>query len=106
MVQKDADAAGSSVLEYVCEGFLSDPVQGGFDLRRQAPLAEASAVETYRNAGEFRPLLGVTPQDGDEAQVIQRRRAQVPHQTVHLAHHASHDVRQLRQARAKRSLAR
>jgi hypothetical protein len=84
-LEDDFDVIGARVLGDVVERFLRDSIEGGFDLGRQAIVGETRGVEIGRHAHARRPVLQVVGQRRAQAEIVECRRPQLPHQVIDVA---------------------
>jgi len=70
------------VFVHVVQGFLAEPVDVGLDVRDDAPILEASAVELRRDVEIVRPFADELGQRRDQSKIVERRRPQLAREEV------------------------
>ena len=83
--EDDFDAAGARMLGDVGECFLRDSVERGFGFGRQTIVHKSGGVQLRANGAALRPVLNVIAKRGQQAQVVERRRPELPHQVLDVA---------------------
>ena len=80
--EDDVDVRRPRVLGDVGQRLLRDAVQRRFRFRGQPIVEQARGVQLRRDADPLRPVLDIVRQRRPQPEIVERRRAQLPHQMV------------------------